>query len=65
MFPEEADLEAYESVMDATAEYMAASGDEVRGARAVEGGCVCVAVGVWRVFKLCCLMSRSSQPTLT
>jgi hypothetical protein len=30
MFPEEADLEAYEAVVDATAEYMAASGDEVR-----------------------------------
>jgi hypothetical protein len=30
MFPEESDLEAYEAVVDATAEYMAAAGDEVR-----------------------------------
>lgn len=29
MFPEEADLETYESILDATAEYMAATGDEV------------------------------------
>jgi hypothetical protein len=41
MFPEEADLEAYEAVVDATAEYMAAAGDEVRrgvGLRAADGG---------------------------
>ncbi|KIZ05251.1 plastid ribosomal protein S5, partial [Monoraphidium neglectum] len=31
MFPEEADLETYESILDATAEYMAATGDETTG----------------------------------
>jgi hypothetical protein len=31
LFPEESDLEAYEGILDATAEYMAATGDEVGG----------------------------------